>query len=112
MCSVGCLTLIIGVVAVFYLPPGPTQTASTFRGKKGWFTEREEVILTMRVLRDDPTKSQMHNRQYITLRDLWKSFSDVDHFPLYALGLTTYMATGTVNAYFTLTLKSLCVPFR
>ncbi|ORY90782.1 major facilitator superfamily domain-containing protein [Leucosporidium creatinivorum] len=103
----GCITLVIGIVAVFYLPPGPTQTASKFRGKKGWFTEREEVILTMRVLRDDPTKSQMHNRQYITLRDLWKSFSDVDHLPLYALGLTTYIATGTVNAYFSLTLKSL-----
>lgn len=52
----GILTLLIGVFAAFYLPAGPTQTAGGFRGK-GWFSEREEVILVNRVLRDDPTKS-------------------------------------------------------
>lgn len=111
--------------AVFYMPPSPVETASWFRGKKGWFSEREETILTMRVLRDDPTKSSMHNRQHselgaasakvqgltsspsVGLRDLWKSFADFDHVPLYLLGITTYTAPGTVNAYFSLTLKSL-----
>ncbi|ORY90758.1 major facilitator superfamily domain-containing protein [Leucosporidium creatinivorum] len=102
----GCITLLVGIVAVFYLPPGPTQTASTFRGKNGWFTEREEVILTMRVLRDDPTKSQMHNRQYIGVRDLWKSFTDFDSWCIYALGLTTFMIPHTISQYLTLTLKS------
>ena len=29
----------------FYLPPSPTQTKSRFRGKDGWFTERDEVKL-------------------------------------------------------------------
>ena len=52
----GTLTFFIGVVSWFYLPPGPTQTASWFRGKDGWFTEREEVIMVNRVLRDDPGK--------------------------------------------------------
>lgn len=52
----GVLTLIIGVISWFYLPPGPTQTASWFRGKDGWFSEREEVIMVNRVLRDDPGK--------------------------------------------------------
>ena len=38
------LTGLIGIVSWFYLPPSPTQTASKFRGKKGWFNEREEKI--------------------------------------------------------------------
>lgn len=50
----------------FYLPPSPTQTKSHglkgyFRGKNGWFSEREEVIMVTRILRDDPGKSSMHN---------------------------------------------------
>lgn len=52
----GGLTAIIGVLSWFYLPPSPTQTASRFRGKDGWFTEREEIIMVNRVLRDDPAK--------------------------------------------------------
>lgn len=38
------LTGLIGIVSWFYLPPSPTQTASKFRGKNGWFNEREEKI--------------------------------------------------------------------
>jgi hypothetical protein len=38
------LTGLIGIVSWFYLPPSPTQTASKFRGKDGWFNEREEKI--------------------------------------------------------------------
>lgn len=61
----------------------------------------------MRVLRDDPTKSSMHNREGISPREFWKSLCDFDHIPLYLLGLTTYVAAGTVGAYFTLILRSL-----
>ena len=52
----GALTCIIGIISWFYLPPSPTETKSWFRGKDGWFTEREEVIMVNRVLRDDPAK--------------------------------------------------------
>lgn len=52
----GLLTLIIGILSYFYLPPSPTQTASWFRGKNGWFSEREEIIMVNRILRDDPGK--------------------------------------------------------
>jgi hypothetical protein len=54
----------------FYLPPSPTQTASRFRGSGGWFTEREEIITVNRILRDDPSKGDMHNRQGIQASSL------------------------------------------
>lgn len=49
-----------------YLPPSPTQTKRSgikglLRSKEGWFTEREEVIMVTRILRDDPGKATMHN---------------------------------------------------
>lgn len=52
----GTITGLIGVATFFYLPPSPTQTASFFRGKKGWFSEQEEKIMVNRILRDDPSK--------------------------------------------------------
>ena len=45
----------IGVASFFNTPPSPTQTKTWFR-PKGWFAEREEVIIVNKVLRDDPTK--------------------------------------------------------
>ncbi|RSH92087.1 hypothetical protein EHS25_008499 [Saitozyma podzolica] len=102
----GTLTFLIGLWAAFYLPAGPTQTKNRFR-KKGWFTEREEIIIVNRVLRDDPTKSSMHNRQGLSVQDMWRSLTDYDLWPLYLLGLTTFIAPATVQAYFTLSLKNL-----
>jgi len=60
------------------MPAGPCQTASWFRGKNGWFTPREETIIVNRVLRDDPSKSDMHNREPITWKLLWQSLKDYD----------------------------------
>lgn len=51
----GLMTFTIGVAFFFNMPPSPTQTKTWFR-PKGWFTEREEVIIVNKVLRDDPTK--------------------------------------------------------
>ena len=60
----GIMTALIGVFSWFYLPPSPTQTASWFRGKDGWFSEREEVIMVNRILRDDPAKVRHTHTPY------------------------------------------------
>ncbi|KAL3456370.1 major facilitator superfamily domain-containing protein [Aspergillus heterothallicus] len=103
----GALTAIIGIISWFYLPPSPTQTASWFRGKDGWFSEREEVIMVNRVLRDDPGKGGMHNRQGLTLKLLWASLTDYDLWPLYLISWTLLIPTSPVSAYLTLNLKAL-----
>ncbi|WVQ87938.1 hypothetical protein IAS59_001669 [Cryptococcus gattii] len=102
----GAVTFLIGFWAWWYLPASPTETKKWWR-PKGWFTEREEVIIVNKVLRDDPTKSSMHNREGLSPTDFWRSISDFDMWPLYIIGLTVFIVPATVQAYFTLTLKAL-----
>jgi sugar phosphate permease len=86
----GLFTLLIGVASWFMLPASITQTRGLIR-KNGWFTEREEGILVNRLLRDDPSKGDMHNRQAVGPQRLWKCLKDFDLWPLYLIGLTTYV---------------------
>lgn len=102
----GTLTGLLGIIAYFYLPPSPTQTASRFRGKAGWFTEHEEKVLVNRILRDDPSKGDMHNRQAITPGLLWESLSDFDMWPIYLLGLSWLIPNSPMTLYLTLQLRA------
>lgn len=58
-------TFAIGIWSAFMMTLSPTQTKAWWR-PKGWFTEREQKIMVNRILRDDPSKGDMHNRQAIT----------------------------------------------
>ncbi|KAF8553375.1 allantoate permease [Imleria badia] len=100
----GLLTLAIGVASFFNLPPSPTQTKTWFR-PKGWFTEREEVIIVNKVLRDDPTKGDMHNREPLTLRELWTALCDYDLWPVYILGVMSAIPGNPPTTYLTLLLR-------
>lgn len=106
------LTGLIGVAAWFYLPPSPTQSATTskinpFRGEKGWFDEREEKIMVNRILRDDPSKGDMHNRQGLSLSMLWQCLKDYHMWPIYLIGLSWTIPFNPITSYLTLQLRSL-----
>ena len=40
-----------------------------------------------RVLRDDPSKSDMHNREGLHIRKIWQVIKDWRMWPIYVLGL-------------------------
>jgi hypothetical protein len=63
-----------------------------------------------RVLRDDPSKSDMHNRQGLTSRMIWQAISDWRMYPLYALGLThfSWVDRKTFDSCFFDNLRSSC----
>ncbi|KAF2645725.1 phthalate transporter [Massarina eburnea CBS 473.64] len=103
----GLGTFIVGFSATFLMPPGPCQTANWARGKNGWFTPREEEIIVNRVIRDDPSKGSMHNRQPVTPKLLWKSLKDYDLWPLYLIGLTFSIPYTPPQQYLTLSLRGL-----
>ena len=102
----GLLTLSVGIWSIFMMAPSPTQTKAWYR-PKGWFSEREEKIMVNRILRDDPSKGDMHNRQAITFKLLWKSITDWDLWPIYILGLVFGIPAGPPDQYLTLTLRRL-----
>ena len=108
----GSITGLIGIWAWMYLPASPTQTKrgkwkGQLRPKEGFFNEREEFILVTRILKDDPGKSSMHNRQGLTLGQIWSSLGDYDLWPIYILGLSWGIPFSPPQAYITLTTRSL-----
>ncbi|KAK7748683.1 hypothetical protein SLS53_000705 [Cytospora paraplurivora] len=103
----GIVTFVVGISAYALMPAGPCHTASWLRGKNGWFNEREQTIIVNRVLREDPSKSGMHNRQPVTPKLLWQSLKDYDLWPLYFIGMVFQMPTTPQTQYLTLTLKGL-----
>lgn len=102
----GIFTFCIGVSSYFLMVPSASQTKSWWC-PNGWFTEREEKIVVNRVLRDDPSKGDMHNREPITPKKLLQSILDYDLWPIYIIGLIAYVPMNQVTAYLTLTLKQL-----
>ncbi|TCD62435.1 hypothetical protein EIP91_006897 [Steccherinum ochraceum] len=102
----GLFTLIVGIASFFMMPPSPTETKTWYR-PNGWFNEREEVIMVNRVLRDDPTKSDMHNREGLTLKKVFTVLQDWRMWPIYALGLTHQLPISPPATYLTLSLRNL-----
>ncbi|KAG1826342.1 allantoate permease [Suillus variegatus] len=85
----GILTLLIGILSFFRMPASPTQTKTWFR-PNGWFTEREEIIMVNRVLRDDPTKGDMHNREGPYTASPVDSNTLMKHSGLMDIGFNTF----------------------
>nr|OQO26663.1 hypothetical protein B0A51_04140 [Rachicladosporium sp. CCFEE 5018] len=102
----GIITFSIGIAAFFSMPASAVATKTRFR-PNGWFTDREVKIVVNRVLRDDPTKGDMHNRQAITPKRLYQALADYDMWPIYALGLICFIPISTPATYLTLSLRQL-----
>ncbi|KAI3585862.1 major facilitator superfamily domain-containing protein [Fusarium oxysporum f. sp. albedinis] len=100
-------TFIIGLFSWVLMPPGPCQTKSWFRGKNGWFNEREEYIMVNRLLRDDPSKGDMNNREAVNLSKLWKAVKDWEQWPLYIIGLMVYIPPAPFNTYLSFILRQI-----
>lgn len=101
----GIITLSIGLASFFMMPASVVQTKAWFR-PNGWFSDREVAIVANRVLRDDPSKGDMHNRQAITPTRLWSAIKDYHMWPIYLIGVVAYIPQSPVNSYITLTLRS------
>jgi hypothetical protein len=102
----GLITLAIGLCSYFMMPASAVQTKAWFR-PNGWFTDRQTAIVVNRVLRDDPSKGDMNNREPITPRRLWLAAMDYNLWPVYLLGYLAYIPQGPPNTYLTLSLKHL-----
>ena len=63
--------------------------------------------MVTRILRDDPGKATMHNRQAISPRLLWESLTDYDMWPIYLIGLTWTVPFTPETSYLSLTIRSL-----
>lgn len=73
----GPITLVVGLAAWFLMPASAVSTKAWYR-PNGWFNDHEVKIVVNRVLRDDPSKGDIHNRMPITPRRLWKALGEYD----------------------------------
>lgn len=103
----GIAVTLVGIAAFFMMTPSPSQTKTKWR-PKGYYSDRDVDIIVNRVLRDDHTKSSMHNREGLSLSLLWKSFKDYDLWPLYIIGLTFGLAGYPISNYFQISMSTFC----
>ncbi|KAL4910483.1 hypothetical protein BDW74DRAFT_184400 [Aspergillus multicolor] len=102
----GCFTFLVGVASFFLIPQCPTKTKSWWN-PKGYFTEKEQKIIVNSVIRDDPQKGGMFNRQGLSLKQIWEGTKDYDMWPLYILGLLFGIPKYPVDQYLSLSLREL-----
>ncbi|KAL2862688.1 major facilitator superfamily domain-containing protein [Aspergillus lucknowensis] len=106
----GLFTFLIGVASFFLVPQSPAKTETRWN-PKGYFTEKEEKIIVNSVICDDPQKGGMHNRQGLSVRQIWKGIKDYNMLPLYALGLLFGLANELVNnrSFVSMALLVICI---
>ena len=96
--------MLVGAVSFAWLPTSPTGT-KTLLWRQPWYTDREEVIMINRILRDDPAKGLTDLNEPATWADVKEAWSDSSMWGLYFVGLVAYIPATPVQAYLTLTLK-------
>ncbi|KAF3985871.1 hypothetical protein FT663_02112 [Candidozyma haemuli var. vulneris] len=102
----GGISLLIGIWSFYLMVPSAVQTRNKLH-PKGWFTEREEKIVVNRILRDDPSKGGMHNRQALSFKMIMDAFWDYNLWPIYAIGMLAFIPINTVSPYMVLAMRNL-----
>lgn len=102
----GAFTFLVGVGSFFLMPQSPARTKSWWN-PKGYFNEKEVKVIVDSVIRDDPQKGGMYNRQGLSVRQIWECSKDYDMWPLYALGLLFGLPKYPVNQYLTISFRGL-----
>ncbi|KAI0461631.1 hypothetical protein LJB42_004702 [Komagataella kurtzmanii] len=105
----GLMSLGVAIPSFYMMRSGPTQTKNIlFKSRPAWFNEHEEKILVNRLLRDDPAKGDMNNRQALNIRQILRTvLSEYDFWPLYIQGLMAFIPFQPVTAYMSLILRSM-----
>ncbi|PHH50951.1 putative transporter YIL166C [Ceratocystis fimbriata CBS 114723] len=102
----GLLTVVLALISFAYLPASPVSTTNLL-WRKPWYSEREEVIMVNRILRDDPAKGLTTIRQPVTIKDVKDTWTDPSLWGLFFIGLVAYIPASPVQTYLTLTLRRL-----
>lgn len=102
----GAMTLLIGVIAFFQMPPSVVSTKTWYR-PKGWYSDREEKLLVNKILRDDPTKGSMNNHTPVGLLELGKALLDYDLWWIYMVRLMVDIGASPTQNYLTLILRNM-----
>ncbi|MCJ1428723.1 hypothetical protein MMC29_006634, partial [Sticta canariensis] len=100
----GILTFFIGFASYLYLPYSATRTKGVL-WRKPWYTERQEVIMINRLLRDDPAKGLTAIKEPARFRDVISAWKDSSMWGLYLIGLVAYIPATPVQSYLSLTLR-------
>ncbi|KAK4160535.1 putative transporter [Cladorrhinum sp. PSN259] len=99
----GLLTVVLAFISFIYLPSSPTKTDGILF-RKPWYTDREEVIMVNRIIRDDPAKGLTLLKEPATWQDVKATWSDPSLWGLFFIGLIAYIPAAPVQGYITLTL--------
>lgn len=102
----GLISFVIGVASFFMMPASIVETKTWYR-PKGWYTDREEKILVNRILRDDPQKGDLNNRETVSIRRLWKALTDYDMVWIYFVRFLLDIGTDPMSLYLQIVLKSM-----
>lgn len=82
----GVICIVVGLISFFVMPASVTEPALAFKradGTNKWWTEEEEKILVNRILRDDPTKGDMNNREAVSIKGIISAITNIDLWPVY-----------------------------
>lgn len=103
----GFISLGIGLASWYFMRAGPTQTENTIFKTKPWFNEREIKILVNRILKDDPLKGDMNNRQGVSFKSTVMTLTEYDLWPLFIQGIMAFIPFQPVTNYMSLILRQM-----